>query len=131
MPSLQTFNRSSPCPRLNQRQRGVGFISFIVLVIVVCAVAVLGIKVFPTFVEYRAIMSAVKKSQAAANSVVEIQKSFDRYAAIDNIDAIVGKDLDITRVNDEFVVSFAYTKKIPLIEPVSLVIDYKGNNKGL
>lgn len=130
MPLLQTLNHIRPRQLLNQRQQGVGFLSFIVLVIVVCAVAILAMKVFPTFVEYRAIMSAVKKSQPAG-SLVEIQKSFDRYAAIDNIDAITGKDLDITRVNDEVVVSFAYTKKIPLVEPVSLVIDYKGNNKGL
>ncbi len=131
MPSPQTLNHIRPHQSLNQHQRGVGFLNFIVLIIVVCAVAVIGMKVFPTFVEYRAIMGAVKKAQAGGGGVVEIQKAFDRSAAIDNIDAITGKELDITRVNDEVVVSFAYTKKIPLVEPVSLVIDYKGNNKGL
>ena len=42
-----------------------------------------------------------------------------------------GKDLDITQVNDDIVVAFAYTKKIPLFGPVSLTIDYAGSSKAL
>ncbi len=113
------------------RQRGIAIVSLVVLVIVIGFVAIVVLRVVPTFVEYRATLSAVKRAQASANTVVEIQKAFDRSATIDDITAVSGKDLDITKVNDDIVVSFAYTKKITLFGPVSLTIDYAGSSKTL
>ena len=101
----------------------------VVLIVIIGLLAVVAMRVLPTVVEYRAAVSAVKKAQASANSAVEIQKAFDRSAAIDDITAISGKDLDITKVNDQLVVSFAYVKKIPLFGPASLTIDYAGSSK--
>ena len=92
---------------------------------------ILALRITPTFVEYRAITSAIKKATAQPTSVVEIQKAFDRSAAIDDITVMTGKDLDIVKTDDGFLVSFAYTKKISLFGPVSLTIDYAGNNKSL
>ena len=90
---------------------------------------VVGLRVLPTFVEYRAIQSAIRKAHASATTIPEIQKAFDRSAAIDDITVLTGKDLDITKVDDDLVISYAYTKKIPLFGPVSLTIDYAGNSK--
>ena len=113
------------------RQRGITVIGLVALVILIGFVAIIALRVVPTFVEYRAAVSAVKRAHASANTVVEIQKAFDRSAAIDDITAISGKDLNITRVNDDIVVAFAYTKKITLFGPVSLTIDYAGSSKSL
>jgi type II secretory pathway pseudopilin PulG len=101
------------------------------VVVVLGLLAVVGMRVLPTFVEYRAVQSAIKKAHASANTIPEIQKAFDRSAAIDDITVMTGKDLDIAKVNDDFVISFAYTKKIPLFGPVSLTIDYAGNSSQL
>ena len=113
------------------RQRGVSIVGLIVIVILLGLAAIVGMRVLPTFVEYRAIQSAVKKAKAAGNTVVEIQKAFDRSAAVDDITTLTGKDLDIAKVDEDIVVAFAYTKKIPLFGPVSLTIDYSGNSKSL
>ena len=112
-------------------QRGISIVGLIVLVAIIGLFAIVGLRVAPTFVEYRAIQSAVKKARASANSVVEIQKAFDRSAAIDDITTLSGKDLDIVKIDDDLVVSFAYTKKVPIFGPVSLAIDYAGNSKSL
>ena len=101
------------------------------MVLLIGFVAIVALRVLPTVVEYRATLSAIKRAQATANTVIEIQKAFDRSAAIEDITAVSGKDLDITKVNDDIVVSFAYTKKIPLFGPVSLTIDYAGSSKAL
>lgn len=106
-------------------------LSLVVLVLLIGFAAIVALQVVPTFVEYRETLSAVKRAQASANTVIEIQKAFDRSAAIDDITAVTGKDLDITKVNDDIVVSFAYTKKITLFGPVSLTIDYAGSSKSL
>ena len=112
-------------------QRGISIVGLILLVAVIGLFAIVGLRVAPTFVEFRAIQSAVKKAKASANSVAEIQKAFDRSAAIDDITTLSGKDLDIVKIDDDLVVSFAYTKKVPIFGPVSLAIDYAGNSKSL
>jgi Domain of unknown function (DUF4845) len=103
----------------------------VLLVVVLGFAGVLALRVTPTFVEYRAIQSAVKKAKAAAHTVPEIKAQFERSAAIDDIESISGKDLEIQKVDDDFVISFAYTKKISLFGPVSLTIDYSGSSKSL
>ena len=113
------------------RQRGITVVGLVTLVILIGFTAIVALRVVPTFVEYRATLAAVKRAQASANTVIEIQKAFDRSAAIDDITAVSGKDLDITKVNDNIVVSFAYTKKITVFGPVSLTIDYAGSSKSL
>ncbi len=100
-------------------------------VVILGLLFVTGMRVAPTFIEYRAIQSAIKKAHASANTIPEIQKAFDRSAAIDDITALTGKDLDIAKVNDDLVISYAYTKKISLFGPVSLSIDYAGNSNQL
>ena len=124
---LQSFQRDG---RGVAKQRGLSIVGLVVLIAVIGLVAVIAMRVLPTFVEYRAILGAVKKAQPAT-SVVEIQKAFERSAAIDDITTINSKDLEIKKVNEEVVVSFAYTKKIPLFGPVSLSIDYSGSSKSL
>jgi Tfp pilus assembly protein PilE len=112
------------------RQRGLSIVGLVVLIVLIGILFVIGARVLPTFIEYRAIQSAVKKA-SSQSSVVEIQKAFDRSAAIDDITSVNAKELEIKKVNDETVISFAYTKKIPLFGPVSLSIDYAGNSKSL
>ena len=113
------------------RQRGLSLIGLLFVVVVLALLFVTGMRVAPTFIEYRAVQSAVKKAHASASTVPDIQKAFDRSAAIDDITVMSGKDLDITKVNDDLVISYAYTKKIPLFGPVSLSIDYSGNSNQL
>lgn len=124
---LQSLQRNRPDVA---RQRGLGIVGLVVAIVILGLLFVIGARILPTFIEYRAIQSAVRKTQGAT-SVVEIQKAFERSAAIDDITSVSGKDLDIKKVNDEIVVSFAYTKKVPLFGPVSLSIDYSGNSKSL
>ena len=114
-----------------RRQHGMSLVGMVIVLVVLGFFAVIGMKVLPTFVEYRAAVSAVKKARASGNTAAEIQKAFDRSAAIDDITTINGKDLNITKVNDDIIVAFAYTKKIELFGPVSLTIDYAGSSKAL
>ena len=122
---------SRRAPRRIARQRGASIFALLFLVVVIGFLFVIGLRVTPTFVEYRAILSAVKKAKASANTVSEMQKAFDRSAAIDDITTLTGKDLEFNKVDDDLVVSFAYPKKIPLFGPVSLLIEYAGSSKSL
>ena len=77
------------------------------------------------------IQKAVSKIAVEGGSTVpEIRTAFERQKEIEySIQAVSGKDLNITKENDKVVISFAYDKEIELIEPVYLLIKYKGRSK--
>jgi hypothetical protein len=107
---------------------GVSLSGLIVVLIVLGALALVVIKVTPAFFEYRAIKEAIVKAKAAAGSgsVREIQQAFDRNAGINDVTAISGRDLVITRDGGDTEISFAYEKRVPLAGNVSLLFDFAG-----
>jgi hypothetical protein len=104
-------------------------IGLIIVGLIVVFLLVLGSKVVPAVVEYIAIERAVQKIKNEGSTVREIQAAFERHAQIDDITSISYKDLDITKEGDRVVISYAYQKKIPIIENVSLVIDFAGTTR--
>jgi hypothetical protein len=109
------------------RQRGISLVGLIVVLAMLGFIGVLGLKIVPTYTEYRAIQNAIVTAKSVGgNSVVEIQKAFDASATTSYISAINGRDLVIGKENGEMEVSFAYEKKIPLVGPASLLLEYQG-----
>jgi hypothetical protein len=88
-------------------------------------------KVVPTINEFTTIRSAVDKvARDGGGTVPEIRAAFDRQKDIEySIKSISGADLEVTKVNDKVVVSFAYDSVIELYDPVYLVIKYQGRSK--
>lgn len=115
-------------PQCSQRsQRGIGLIGLLFVGAFCACVLLIGMKVFPTAVEYMAVQKAVKRAAGEGTSIPSVQASFDRAAAIDDIKSITGRDLVITPVGNKFKVDFAYSRKIELFGPASLVLDYQGS----
>ena len=109
------------------RQNGVSLTELILVLAVLGTVAVLALKILPTYTEYRAIKNAIVTAKAAGgNAPLEIRKAFDANATVAYITAISGSDLTIEREGDGVAVSFAYEKKIPLVGPASLLLEYQG-----
>ena len=52
--------------------------------------------------------------------------AFDKSAEVNYISSIHGSDLLIEREEGGLEVSFAYDKKIPLVGPASLLLEYTG-----
>ena len=112
---------------MQKRQDGISLVGLIVVLALLGMVLVLGLKIVPTYTEYRAIQNAIVSAKAAGNgSVVEIQKAFDASAVAGYISSISSRDLIIEKVNGETEISFAYEKKIPLVGPASLLLEYEG-----
>ena len=109
------------------RQRGLSLIGLLFLGVVLVFGAMLVMKVFPTATEFIAIKRAVVKARNEGSDPSGIRTAFERSSAIDDITSITAKDLQIVRrPNGEYAVSFAYEKRIPLVGPASLVLDYRG-----
>jgi hypothetical protein len=114
----------------SRRQSGLGIISLIFVGLIIVALLIIGAKLVPAITEYLAIEKAVKQIRIDASTVPELRKAFDRYAQIDDIKSITGKDLDITKESDKVVISYAYSYQIPIADNVRLVIDFSGATSG-
>jgi len=112
-----------------KRQRGMSLVGLIFVGLIVVALLALGFKLVPAMVEYIAIERAVQKIRNEGSTVRDIQAAFDRHATIDDITSISSRELDITKEGDRIVISYAYQKKIPILDNVSLVIDFSGTTK--
>ncbi|MGZ8255371.1 MAG: DUF4845 domain-containing protein [Burkholderiaceae bacterium] len=103
-------------------------IGLIFVGLIVVALLALGFRIVPAVIEYIAIERAVQKVKNES-TVRDIQAAFERHRTIDDITSITSKDLDITKEGDKVVVSYAYQKKIPILDNVSLVIDFAGTTR--
>ena len=112
-----------------EHQRGLSLVGLILVGIIVVALIALGFRVVPAVVEYIAIERAVQKIKNEGSTVRELQAAFDRHATIDDITSISSRDLDITKEGDRIVISYAYAKKVPITDNVSLVIDFSGTTR--
>ncbi|HTN49431.1 MAG TPA: DUF4845 domain-containing protein [Burkholderiaceae bacterium] len=115
--------------RTRNRQRGLSIIGLIFIGLIVVGLLAIGFKTVPAVVEYIAIERALAKIKNEGTTVREIQAAFDRHATIDDITSINAKDLDITKDGDQVIISYAYQKKIPIVDNVSLVIDFSGTTR--
>ena len=108
------------------KQRGVSLFGLIVALIIFGLIAVMGMKIVPAVVEYRGILKAIEEAKNSGTTVMEIRQSYDRRAEVGYLESIRGYDLEIAKVDSEFEVSFAYEKKIPLVGPASLLLEFSG-----
>jgi hypothetical protein len=112
---------------MRNKQKGVSFLVVFLVFVLVALAAVGGMKIFPAYAEFQTVKKAINGvagSEGRTGSVIEIRKAFDRRANIDNITTVSGADLEISKDGGEVVISFAYSKKIPLFSNVFLVIEF-------
>ena len=109
-------------------QRGISFIGLVFVAVVLGCLGVVVAQVIPTLIEYQAIDKAANKAKEGT-TVPEVRAIFDRAQAIDDFKSVSGKDLDIKKVGDKVVVSYAYEREIPLFGPAFLVLKYKGETR--
>ncbi len=113
-----------------RKQLGLGFFGLIFYVVILGGLGLIGLKSFPIYAEYLKIDRIVKKIGAdSPKSVAEAASSFERYSAIEDITSIRGADLIVDSKSGKSVVSYRYSKKIPLFSPLSLVFDFEGSSQ--
>jgi Tfp pilus assembly major pilin PilA len=110
------------------RQSGISFIGLLFVVGVLACLGVVGAQVFPTVVEYQAILKAVQKA-SNGNTVAEVRQIYEKAADVDDIKSVGPKDIEVSKDGDKVIVKFAYNREIHLFGPAFLVIKYAGSSK--
>lgn len=113
---------------LKFRQRGMSFITLLFVAVVLAATGVVVAQAVPTVIEFQAVLKAVNKAKAGS-TIAEARQIFDKAANIDNITSISAKDIEVTKDNDNLVVSFAYQREIHLAGPAYLTLKYAGRSR--
>jgi Tfp pilus assembly major pilin PilA len=111
-------------------QRGITLMGLLVASIVVVFVAIGGLKIAPAYIEYFKVKKAVSAIAQGntGGTVADVRTAFDRRAAVDDIDVIQGRDLEVSKDGNELVVSANYTKQIPLFANISVVINFAASS---
>ena len=115
---------------MREQQKGLTLIGLIFVLFIVVVVAVFGMKLVPSFLEFRTAKHAIEAVARTAQSPQEARRAFDNRAAVDDINTIQAKDLEITRDGNTMVIAFAYRKEVPLFNNVGVYIDYAASSKG-
>lgn len=112
-------------------QRGVTLFGLMFWAIFIAFSGYVLVRTVPTVNEYFTIQSIVTRIAAKPPaSVPEVRAAFDKQVQIERgVDAVKGKDLVITKVNDRVVIAFAYDKIVPLFGPVNLLLKYEGRSQ--
>jgi len=117
---------------MRKKQLGISLAGLIAIAAVLIVIAVVGMKLAPSYIEFFSIKKAINAVAAEARggaTVNEIRKNFDARATIDAIDSVKASDLEITKDSSGVVVSVSYRKEIPLVSNIGLHIDFTAASK--
>ena len=117
--------------KMQTRQRGVSVMGLMAALFIVIILAIFGMKLIPSFIEYRTARNGIEaiSREKQGSSVADIRKAFEARATIDDITSVKPQDLEITKEGSEIVIAFGYRKEIPLFGGVGLYIDYSAKTK--
>jgi len=113
---------------VKSRQRGISFVTLILILAILAAVGSIVFKALPSALEYQAILKAVNRAKNE-DTPAAVRAAFNRSAAIDDIKSITDKDLTIAKEGEATVVSFSYTKEFHMFGPAWLLMKYEGRSR--
>jgi hypothetical protein len=116
---------------MQTRQRGISIMGLIAALFILVILALFGMKLIPSFMEYRTARNAIEaiSREKQGASVADIRKAFEARATIDDINSVKPQDLEITKQGAEVIISFGYRKEVPLFGGVGLYIDYSATSR--
>jgi len=116
---------------MRRNQLGIGLGGLMVGAIIFIVLAMFGMKLGPSYLEFFAIKKAVNAiaQEKRTASVVDIRKTWDARATIDDINSVKGADIEITKEGSELVISASYRKEVPLAGNLGVYIDFHAVSK--
>lgn len=114
---------------MDKKQQGATMLGMLLVGGLIVFGAIMALKLIPPYIEYATIRNHLrdmaKDSSLHGATVRDIGAAFNRRAQIDNISAVSGADLDVSREGGEFVISTEYAVRVKLVGNVSACIDFE------
>ncbi len=110
------------------RQRGIGFVGFILIAAAIIFVAVAGMKLVPPYLhsaQVAEILKAIARDPAMRDaSIADIRMAYAKRASINYITDIAPEDIEIDKVNGQLMLSASYSVKIPIAGNATLLLEF-------
>jgi hypothetical protein len=118
---------------MKSKQQGMTMIGVIFVAGMIVFVAIMALKLVPSYIEYATIQSHLRDLARAPDtrgaSVRDIISAFNRRAQIDNISTVDGRDIDIAKEGGDVVLTIEYSKRIPMVGNISACIDFEASSQ--
>lgn len=111
------------------KQTGVTFGGFIMILALLGGLAIFSMKLIPAYMESAKVQKAfdaiTRDPAMLAASVADIKLSFAKRANImDDVSTVNESDIEIHKTKDKLTLSATYSKKIPLVGNISLLLEF-------
>jgi hypothetical protein len=110
-----------------RRQSGLTLLGFLFIAGVVVVAVIVGFRVLPAYIEYfsveRALVEALTQTKDFRDAT-EIRRFFQRRVDSGYIESVGARDLELTKIGNVYVASVSWTRKLPLVSNVSLLIEF-------
>ncbi|MDH4326356.1 MAG: DUF4845 domain-containing protein [Betaproteobacteria bacterium] len=114
---------------MRARQRGITLMGLILGSFVLVFVALLVMRLLPSYIEYftikKAVVSISNELRGRGGSVSDVRRAFANRQAIDDFKAVHAADLEITKQGNDVHIVAAYRKEIPLFANIGVYIDFE------
>jgi len=110
------------------RQRGVSFAGFFMVVAVLVLAGIVGIKLIPAYMqdgEIKKAFDTITRDPDMKNASNEkIRRAFYNHVSVANITVVDEKDIEINKDGNGLSLSASYVVKIPLAANASLLLEF-------
>jgi hypothetical protein len=110
------------------RQRGIGFVGFIMIAVGIIFAAIVGMKLVPPYMHSAQIAQIFK---AIANdptmrgaSIIDIKDAYTKRANINYITDIKAEDIEVDKFDGQISLSASYSVKIPVAGNITLLLEF-------
>lgn len=112
---------------MQNRLAGVSLMGLIIVLVLLGVVALFGMKVIPSYMEFRTAKNTINAlAREKPNAPPpEIRRAFEARANVDGIESLRADQLEINKGT----ISFAYRKEVQLFTGVGLYIDYAASTQ--
>jgi hypothetical protein len=111
-----------------QKQRGLTFISWLVILVVAGFLIYVGMKITPVYLDHyavQAVLKSVKNDQLSARkSKREIRSMITKRLDINNIRHVTRDHISIKRSGKNTTINIAYEERRPIVYNISLVMTF-------
>lgn len=110
-------------------QSGVTFGGFLMILALLGGLAIFSMRLIPAYLENAKVQKAfdtiTRDPAMQAATVAEIKESFSKRANImDDVSIVTTSNLEISKAEGKLTLSASYSKKIPLVGNVSLLLEF-------
>lgn len=110
-----------------RKQRGISLTGAIFWMAIIAFTGVMAAKLLPAYIDYFAVkkmFAAMEQHGETKGTVANIRDAYDRRNAIEDVKAMTGRDLDISKAGGETVVTAAWSQKVPMFHNLNACMDF-------